>query len=100
MALTCGCDPLVKQDPGDITQYFQALKRRNEYEDSEIDKVFLMRQEKERAIMELEAQCRQIQVCVFEYNDMRASVCVSVSLGGVWSPHSTRILFFVAPTRL
>ena len=50
------------QDPGDITQYYAALKRRNEYEESEIDKVFIMRQEKERAVAELEAQCRAIQV--------------------------------------
>jgi hypothetical protein len=50
------------QDPGDITQYYAALKRRNEYEESEIDKVFIMRQEKERAVAELEALCRAIQV--------------------------------------
>ena len=39
-----------------------ALKQRNEYEEGEIDKVFLMRQERERAINDLEAQIRQIQV--------------------------------------
>jgi hypothetical protein len=50
------------QDPADITNYFEALKRRNAYEEQEIDKVFIMRQEKERAIAEVEAQIQQIQV--------------------------------------
>lgn len=56
----------------DITQYFSALKQRNEYEEAEIDKVFLMRQERERAVSDVEAQIKQIQVGL----SSRSSLCL------------------------
>ncbi len=49
------------QDPEDIAQYHAALRQRNEYEEAEIDKVFLMRQDRERAVADMEAQIRLIQ---------------------------------------
>lgn len=48
-------------DPADITQYHAALKRRNEYEAGEIDKIFMQRQDRERAIADIEEQMRVIQ---------------------------------------
>lgn len=54
--------PCSPQDPREIHQYYLSLKQKNEHEANEIDKIFLMRQDKEKRTQQLEGEIAELQV--------------------------------------